>query len=96
MIGRQRTKERSIDLKKDYIRKLEECVWSISSNKIKNEAEIIKVEEDYLERILQQEQERRLAELRRKSEQAFWASPSTQAHFRREYSHFHPESAWDC
>lgn len=50
MIGRQRTKEMSIDLKKEIIRNLEGCIRSSSSIEIKDEAEIRKVEEDYLER----------------------------------------------
>ncbi|KAK5798069.1 hypothetical protein VI817_004360 [Penicillium citrinum] len=95
MAGIQRTKERDIDLKTKFVRTLEERIRSISSGEDKNKTEIRKVEEDYREKMLQQEQEIKLTELRKKSEQAFYARPSTQTHFREEYSHFQGTSAWD-
>lgn len=95
MIGRQRTKERSIHLKLEEIRTLEERIQFISSAESKIKAGKRKIEEEWLEEILRREQERTLSELRKKSEQAYWAGQSTHARFTRENSHFHQSSAWE-
>ncbi|KAJ5723690.1 DnaJ domain protein [Penicillium malachiteum] len=80
MIGKQRTKERNIDLKLEEVRTLKETMQSISSAEDEIKTEIRKVEENWREMILLEEMERILVERRRNREQADWARASTQTY----------------
>lgn len=95
MIGKQRTKERNIDLKLEEVRAHKERIQSSSSAEDKIKAEMRRIEEDWSEFILLQEVEMTLAEWRRKREQADWARPSTQTYFTRKNDYFHQSNIWD-
>lgn len=95
LIGKQRTKEKSIAHKLEGKEIFTEIVQTAHAAESKIIADIRKIEKDWLEMIERQEQERLLAEMREKSRQAYWTWSSAQPDFTRANSHFHQSSAWE-
>ncbi|KAJ6023889.1 DnaJ domain protein [Penicillium herquei] len=95
IIGKQRTKERNIDLKLEEVRTLKGSIQSISSAEDKIKAEMRQVEQNWRDMILLRELEITLAEQRRNREQADFTRASTRAYFTRKNDHFREPNIWD-
>ncbi|KAJ5802685.1 DnaJ domain protein [Penicillium pulvis] len=93
LIGQQRTKEKSIYLKLKGNENFTARINSAYAAESKIEADIRKIEEDWLEMIKRQEMERLLAERREKSRQAYWTWSSTQTNSTGANSYFHQSNA---
>ncbi|OJJ96563.1 hypothetical protein ASPACDRAFT_125242 [Aspergillus aculeatus ATCC 16872] len=90
-IGKQWTKEWSIDRKLEEVRALEKELGAISSAMEEIRVEVQRIEDEWRELILTQVMERVLAESRRRNPEAAWGRPSTtQPEFRGGNGYRHP------